>query len=188
VRALLRDCVRLPSSWSWLPLAGFGLPVLSWTTGVALGGAQPLTLGLVAFYVQDLIIFALIINIWEEMAWTGYFQRRAASRWGAVGGSLVATVAFTGIHVPLVLDGAAGTHEIASNLLFVVGVGMGVRLLIARVDPGSGRSPLTVGILHSSFNASASVLDPSHDWVRIVVTMGVGIGVAALASRRTSRA
>ena len=42
-RALLRDCVRLPSSWWWLLLAGFGLPVLTWTTGAALGGAQPLT-------------------------------------------------------------------------------------------------------------------------------------------------
>ena len=26
VRALLRDCVRLPISWWWLPLAGFGFP------------------------------------------------------------------------------------------------------------------------------------------------------------------
>src|SRR5687767_282514 len=31
VRALLRDCVRLPSSWWWLALAGFGLPVATWT-------------------------------------------------------------------------------------------------------------------------------------------------------------
>ena len=82
VRALLRDCVRLPSSWWWLLLAGFGLPVLTWTTGAALGGAQPLTWSLAAFYVWDLVTGALIINIWEEMAWTGFFQRRAASRWG----------------------------------------------------------------------------------------------------------
>lgn len=81
VRALLRDCVRRPSSWWWLPLARFGLPALTWTTGAALGGAQPLTWGLAAFYVGDLVIGALIINTWEEMAWTGFFQRRAASRW-----------------------------------------------------------------------------------------------------------
>ena len=179
VRALLRDCVRLPSSWWWLPLAGFGLPVVTWTTGAALGGAQPLTWGLVGFYVGDLIIGALIINIWEEMAWTGYFQRRAASRWGAVGGSLVTSVFFTGIHFPLALEGAAGANEIASNVLFLAGVATGVRLLIARVDPWSGRSLLTVGILHSSFNATETLLDPTHFWVRIATTIAVGIGVVA---------
>ena len=130
VRALLRDCVRLPSSWWWLPLAGFGLPVVTWTTGAALDGAQPLTLGLVGVYVGDLIINALIINILEEMAWTGYFQRRAASRWGAVGGSLVTSVFFTAIHVPLALHGATGAKEIATNLLYLAGVAVAVRLLI----------------------------------------------------------
>ena len=59
VRALLRDCVRLPSRWWWLLLAAFGLPALTWTVGAALGGAQPLTWGLVAFYTADLIIGAL---------------------------------------------------------------------------------------------------------------------------------
>jgi membrane protease YdiL (CAAX protease family) len=180
VRALMRDCVRLPSSWWWLPLAGLGLPVITWTTGTVLGGAQPLTWGLAAFYMADLITGALIINIWEEMAWTGFFQRRAASRWGAVGGSLVTSVFFTGIHVPLALDGAAGSYEIASNLLFLAGVATGVRLLIARVDPWSGQSLLTVGILHSSFNATETVLDPDYFWVRIVTTIAVGIGIAAL--------
>ena len=27
VRSLLRDCMRLPGPWWWLPLAGFGLPM-----------------------------------------------------------------------------------------------------------------------------------------------------------------
>jgi hypothetical protein len=40
--ALLRDCVRLPTSWWWLPLAAFAVPVATWTTGSALGGAKPL--------------------------------------------------------------------------------------------------------------------------------------------------
>ena len=109
----------------------------------------------------DLIIGALIINIWEEMAWTGFFQRRAASRWGAVGGSLVTSVFFTGIHVPLALDGAHGAREVATNLLSSAGVAIGVRLLIARVDAWSGRSLLIVGILHSSFNATETVLNPT---------------------------
>ena len=98
------------------------------------------------------------------------------NRWG----SLVTSVCFTGIHVPRALDGPAESHEIATNLLFLAGVAVGVRLLIARVDPWSGQSLLTVGILHSSFNATETVLDPDYFWVRIVITIAAGIGVVAL--------
>ena len=183
VRALLRDCVRLPDPWWWLPLAALGLPTLSWATGAALGGAQPLTWGLVAFYAADLVIGALVINIWEEMAWTGFFQRRAASRWGAVGGGLVTAVFFTAIHVPLALGGAHGAAQGATNLLFLAGVALGVRLLVARIDVWSSRSLLTIGILHSSFNATETLLDPAVDWVRIAVTVALGIGVVAFGMR-----
>jgi len=184
VRALLRDCVRPPSSWWWLPLAGFGLPFATWTTGAALGGAQPLTWGLAAFYLGDLVVGAVVINIWEEMAWTGFFQRRAASRWGAIGGALVTSVFFTAIHVPLAFAGADGAREIAGNLILVAGVATGVRLLIARVDPWSGRSLLTIGVLHSSFNASESLLDADYFWVRVAVTMAVGIGLVAFGKEK----
>jgi membrane protease YdiL (CAAX protease family) len=179
VHALLRDCVRLPSRWWWLLLASFGLPAVTWVIGAALGGAQPLTWSLVAFYTADLIIGALVINIWEEMAWTGFFQRRATSRWGAVGGGLITSVFFAGIHIPLALDGAHSAIQVATNLLYLVGVAIGVRLLIARVDPWSGRSLLVVGLLHSSFNAAENLLQPEFFWVRIVVTIALGIGVAA---------
>jgi membrane protease YdiL (CAAX protease family) len=188
VRALLRDCVRLPSAWWWLPLAAFALPVATWTTGAAMGGAQPLDRGLVRFYVLDLIIGAIVINIWEEMAWTGFFQRRAAGRWGVVGGALITSLFFTGIHVPLALEGVHDTGDLATNLVALVGVAVGVRLLIARVDVWSGRSLLTVGVLHSSFNASESLLDGDHFWVRIVVTIALGIGVIALGKHQHSSA
>ena len=61
----------------------------------------------------------------------------------------------------------------------LVGVAIGVRLLIARVDAWSGRSLLVVGLLHSSFNATENLLQPEFFWVRIVVTIALGIGVAA---------
>ncbi len=179
VRALLRDCVRLPSAWWWLPLAAFTLPVATWTAGAAAGGAKPLEWGLVSFYVTDLLIGAIVINIWEEMAWTGFFQRRATERWGAVGGALLTSVFFTGIHVPLALDGVHSLGDAVTNLVMLAGLATGVRLLIARVDVWSGRSLLTIGILHSSFNASETLLHPDYDYLRIVVTTAIGVGVVA---------
>lgn len=180
VRELLRDCVRLPRRWWWLAIAAFGIPVTAWMTGAAIGGARPLTGDLVEFYVLDLIIGALVINIWEEMAWTGYFQRRASSLWGAVGGSLVTSLFFTGIHLPLAFDGAPGAGEVATNVMLIAGVATGLRLVIARIDPWCGRSLLTIGVLHSSFNATETLLDPTFDWVRIVVTITAGICMIAV--------
>jgi membrane protease YdiL (CAAX protease family) len=180
VRALLSDCVRLPSSWWWMPLAAFALSVATWTTGAAIGGAKPLDWGLVGFYVADLVIGAVVINIWEEMAWTGFFQRRAAGRWGVITGALVTSLAFTGIHVPLALEDVHSTADAVTNLVALAGVSIGVRLLIARVDPWSGHSLMTIGILHSSFNASETLLDADHFWVRIVVTIALGVAVVAM--------
>jgi len=180
VRAMLRDCIRPPSRWWWLPLAGFGLPILTWTMGAALGGAQPLTGGLVVFYVGDLVLGALIINIWEEMAWTGYFQRHASRCWGVVSGSLVTSIFFVAIHLPLALDGVTSKGQAAANLLYLASAAVGVRLLIARVDPWSGRSLLTIGILHSAFNATETVLKPDYFWVRLAVTIALGVSAVAL--------
>ena len=121
------------------------------------------------------------------MAWTGFSQRRAASRWGAVGGALVTSVFFTAIHIPLAFAGADGAREIINNVIVLAGVAIGVRLLIARVDPWSGGSLLTIGVLHASFNASETLLDADHFWVRIAVTIAVGMGVVAFGSRRSDR-
>ncbi|HYP44179.1 MAG TPA: CPBP family glutamic-type intramembrane protease [Propionibacteriaceae bacterium] len=179
VRALLRDCIRLPSSWWWLPLAAFVIPVATWTAGAASGGAKTLDWGLVGFYLADLLIGAVVVNVWEEMAWTGFFQRRAAGRSGAAGGALITSLFFTALHTPLAFDDVRSLSELLTNLVAIAGVATGVRLLIARVDVWSGRSLLTVGILHSSFNGSETLLHPDYDYLRIVVTIALGAGVIA---------
>jgi membrane protease YdiL (CAAX protease family) len=186
VRDLLRDCLRMPRAWWWLPVAGFSLPALAWTTAALLGGAQPLTWSLVGSYFADLIIGAVLINIWEEMAWTGFAQRRATARWGTTGGSLITAVFFTGIHLPLAFDGAHSAAQVGSNILLVAGVATGVRLLIGRVDAWTGRSLLTVGVLHCSFNATETLLHPDYDWVRIVLTIAVAVVLTATARRPDS--
>jgi membrane protease YdiL (CAAX protease family) len=121
-----------------------------------------------------------VINLWEELGWTGFFQRGAVSRWGVVGGSLVTAVFFTAIHVPLTLGSAHDQVPVATNLLYLAVVAVGIRLLIARVDAWSGGSLLVIGILHSSFNAAEAVLEPEYAWVRVVVTAAAGLGVAGL--------
>ena len=67
----------------------------------------------------------------------------------------------------------------------LIATGIGLRLLIAAVDAWIAGSLLTIGILHSAFNATSSVVNPDHDWIRLAVTVVLGlVAVAVLARRR----
>ena len=180
VRALLRDAVRLPHPLGWGVAAALALPTLVWAAAAALGGAQPLTTDLLLGFVVQLVSGAIIVNIWEEMAWTGFVQRRAAARWGVSLGALVTAVLFAGIHLPLAFDGAGDAGDVAVGVTALLATGIGLRLLIAGVDRWSGRSLLTVGVLHASFNAAADLVDQEYDWVRYGVTVVLGVVVLGM--------
>jgi membrane protease YdiL (CAAX protease family) len=185
VVGLLRDAIRLPASWWWIPLAMFGIPVTVWLLGTALGVAQPLTGTLLLIVLVSLLTSAVLINIWEELALTGFFQRRAMARWGTIGGSIVTALVFASIHLPLGI--ASGSPAVGVAVLLIAA--LGIRLMIAGVDRWTGHSILTVGLLHGSFNATSSLLQPGADWIRIAVTLLLGIAVAvALRAQRTGSA
>jgi hypothetical protein len=150
VRALLRDAVRLPRPLWWAPVAAFTVPGLTWAVASGLGGAKPLTTDLLADVFVAFLSSLLVINLWEEMAWTGFAQRRAMARWGLVRGSLVIAVLFAAIHLPLAFDGAETAGDVAVGIGILIGTGVGLRLLIAGLHSWSGRSLLAVAILHAS--------------------------------------
>ena len=187
VRALLRDAVRPPRPLWWIVAAAFALPVTVWTAASALGGAQPLTGSLVSDFLVNLVSMAVIISIWEETAWAGFVQRRAMARWGTVNGSLATVVLFAGIHAPLAFQDASSVGDVAHGFALLFGTAVGVRLLVAAVDAWSAGSLLTVGVLHAAFNATADVIRPEYDWIRLTVTVATGVAAVALLvrSRRT---
>lgn len=180
VLALLRDAVRLPRPLVWLPASVVVLPAAVWVAAAILGSARPVTSELLVEFAVLVVSGALVINIVEETVWTGFAQRRAMAVWGALGGSLLAALLFAGIHLPLAFAGAHSVGDVGLGLVALVATAVGLRLLIARVDGWSGRSLLTVGFLHAAFNASSILVSPSYDWVRLAVT--VVLGVAAFAS------
>ena len=91
--------------------------------------------------------------------------------------SLILLCLLRRLHLPLTLGGARDPSQAAPDLLYLAGVALGIRLIIARVDPWSGRSLLVVGLLHSSFNATENLLQPDYFWVRIAITIALGIAV-----------
>ncbi|WP_153392677.1 CPBP family intramembrane glutamic endopeptidase [Ornithinicoccus halotolerans] len=185
VYALLKDAVRPSRPLWWTPLAVLVLPVLVWGTASLFGGAQPLTASLLIEAGVLFVSAALIINIWEEMAWTGFVQRRAMARWGLLIGSVVTGLLFAAIHLPLAFDGASGAGDVGLGVAVLLGTGIGLRLLIARLDVWSGRSLLTIGLLHASFNTTAVFIDPAYDWIRLGVTILLGVLAVTVPSRRT---
>jgi membrane protease YdiL (CAAX protease family) len=183
-RRLLADARRLPVPPVWGLVALLAVPGLTWGLAAVAGEATPLTPGLAAGLAVNIVSSVLLINLWEELAWAGFVQRRATVRWGVLGGSLTTAVLFAAIHLPLAFDGAAGPSEIAVNVAALLVAAVGLRLLVATVDLRSGGSLLAVAVLHASFNASGTLVDADHDWLRYTAVLLLGLGLVRLATSR----
>lgn len=189
VRAsLLRDCWRLPRPvWLLVPSLLL-LPVATWCAAATVGAAMPASGSLISGVVVNVISSLLIVNLWEEMVWTGFVQRRAMRSWGYLRGSVGTAVLFAAIHAPLAVDGAHDAADVAVNAGVLLGSALGLRLLVGALDLRGGGSLLAVGVLHASFNASALVVDPSQDWIRYLVTGLAGVVAGSFVVATTRKA
>jgi membrane protease YdiL (CAAX protease family) len=97
VRALLRDALRRPRPLWWGLFAVAALPVATWAAAAGFGGAHAPRTALLGGYAVQLLVTAILVNIWEETAWTGFVQRRLMARWGLARGSVVTAGMFAGI-------------------------------------------------------------------------------------------
>ena len=186
VKALLRDTVRVPRPLWLLVPAVLLIPAATSGLAAALGVNAEVSTGfLVNLAFANVLSSLLIVNLWEEMAWAGFFQRRATARWGYLGGATVTALLFTGVHLPLAFYGIHDPGDVAYNVAVMVISGIGMRLLIGAFDDCGHRSILALALIHATFNASSELLDPGADWVRYVATFTLGAG--AFAIRAASR-
>lgn len=179
VKRLLRDVVRVsPRSALLLVPALTLLPGLTWLGAELAGDSVPLTSALVVASLIDIASSLVIVNLWEEMVWQGFVQRRSSARWGFVRGSLFTTSLFVGVHLPLAFAVVDGRRDIGLGIAALVVSGIGLRFLLGAVDRWSGRSLLVVAVLHASFNVASDFVDPSADWIRYTVTAVLGLAAA----------
>jgi membrane protease YdiL (CAAX protease family) len=186
VKGLLRDTIRVPRpAWLLVP-ATLLIPASTGGLAAVLGLNADVSGGFVVnLAVANVLSSLLIVNLWEEMAWAGFFQRRATARWGFVGGAAVTTVLFTAVHLPLAFYGIEGAGDLGYNVAVMLVSGIGMRLLIGAFDEWGHRSILALALVHATFNASPELLDAGADWVRYVATFA--LGVAAVAVRAVGR-
>jgi membrane protease YdiL (CAAX protease family) len=186
VRELLRDTVRVPRPLWLLVPAALLIPAVTSGFATALGVNAGVSTGfLMNLAVANVLSSLLIVNLWEEMAWAGFFQRRATARWGYLGGATVTALVFTAVHLPLAFYGIHDAGDLGFNVAVMVISGLGMRLLIGAFDEWGRRSILALAVIHATFNASSELLDPGADWVRYVATLTLGVG--AFAVRATAR-
>jgi uncharacterized protein len=170
VRALARRYLRWRVGIQWYLLAFFGLPlvaILGISTGYGLAPFQALPRQGAALisYVVQVVLVAVLINVWEETGWTGFMFTRLQPRYGALAASLLVAVCFGGIHLPLLfVSGAVTTSKLTGGLLLlgivellVLG-SVPVRVLAAWVYNNTRGSLLIIGLFHSALDATTGVV------------------------------
>jgi membrane protease YdiL (CAAX protease family) len=116
---------------------------------------------LVTVFVPGVLVPFLLVNLPEEVGWTGFVQSKLQERHGPVLASLMVALPFALIHLPAYfVTGWISDEKLPlPSVLLLVGltavVAVFLRLLIMRLYNGSGGSILIVALFHSAFNMSS---------------------------------
>jgi membrane protease YdiL (CAAX protease family) len=139
----------------------------------------------VGVYLFLVFIFGgLLLNLWEELGWTGFLQARLMERHGLLVGSLLTALPFAALHLPLpYVDGQRGVTMVLSVLALVAAAPF-LRVLLGMVYRDTGGSLLAVGLLHAAFNASGALGIVAGGWQYLPAMALVTGGVALLRRRR----
>ena len=108
----------------------------------------------VAGQLLGLLVNLLLINLWEEAAWSGIVQTRLERRHGPVRAALLTAVPFALAHLPLHFIGDFTVGSLLTALVTLMIVCSLVRLMIGMVLRRTRYSILVVALLHTMFNRS----------------------------------
>jgi CAAX protease family protein len=156
VRSLFRRAFHWRVNPGWWLTVLLGLPVL--TVGLALlMGDQLRSIDVPSFLASQLMLLLvnfIVINLWEEVAWTGLFQTRLEERHNWLIAAFLTAIPFAAIHLPLqfFLGAPVAVASLAAAFGLYLLLGLLVRPMLAVFRRGTGDSLLLVGLLHSVFN------------------------------------
>ena len=156
VRSLFRRAFHWRVSPGWWLTVLLGLPVLTVSLALLMGD-QLRSIDVPSFLASQLMLLLvnfIVINLWEEVAWTGLFQTRLEERHNWLVAALLTAIPFAAIHLPLqfFIDQPVTPSSLAAAFGLYLLLGLLVRPLLAVFRRGTGDSLLLVGLLHSVFN------------------------------------
>ena len=166
-RDLLRRCLRWRVGVRWYLLAIFGLLAITLLGAIPFLGVAPLeSLArnwplLFTVFLPGVLVPFVLVNLWEETAWTGFMQHTIQEGRGPLLASAMVAPFFALIHMPgffvagFISDEKTPPSEFPAVLLQVgllAVFAVFIRVLIMWLYNGSGQSVLVVGLFHSAFN------------------------------------
>ena len=157
VRSLFARVFRWRFGIGWWLVVLFGLPVIALLLGLIFGGSlHTADLGLVLIkQLGSIVLAVVVINLWEETVWAGFFQTRLEARFNFVVAAVLTALPFAGVHVPLLLlDDHVSALSVLIGIAGLLILGIVVRLLMGVMLRAALDSVLAVGILHQIFDAS----------------------------------
>ena len=145
---------RIGVGWWLLVLAG--LPTLTLVFALLLGDTpQPVEMApFLTRQLAGLLVNLVLINIWEETAWSGVVQSRLQRRHGIVIAAVLTAIPFALAHMPLHFIGDFTPGSLLTALITLLIVCTLVRLMIGVFLRGTHGSILAVALLHTMFNRS----------------------------------
>ncbi len=166
----LRELRRSYTHWRvgahWYALALLALPMADLLAASLWRGLAPLVAFangwelLFTVFMPNALVGAVVINLWEEGAWTGFMLPRLQERWGALRSSAMVAVAMGLFHLPLVfiVGGVSdqpirpGQYWMYFALLFVGTIPF--RLLVTWLWNSTRGSVIVVALFHAAFNVT----------------------------------
>jgi len=167
VRDLLRRMLRWRVGVHWYLLALFGLLVVTLLGAIPFLGVVPLEALaqnwklLFTVFLWGVLVPFVLVNLWEETAWTGFMQHTLQERRGPLLASVMVAPFFALIHMPgffvagFINDEPTPFSQFPAVLLqvgFLAVFAIFIRVLIMWLYNGSGRSVLIVALFHSALN------------------------------------
>jgi membrane protease YdiL (CAAX protease family) len=191
VRELRRRSFRFLVSPIWYVTALVLLPLAAFAAAVAVEGTDVISTladepALAVGWIVEIATAYLLINLWEELAWSGFFLHRMQGRVGPIRATALTTWAQAAIHLPLLflLGGLSDTpitpdmYPIYLGALFILPLAN--RTVATWIYNRSGNSVPVVGLTHSAWNlATGSAMLPVLGAEPIVAYAGFAI-VAAI--------
>jgi len=156
VRALVHRMFRWEIGVRWWLIVLAGLPTLTITLALLMGDSfTPVEVApFVATQLAGLLVNLVLINMWEETAWSGVVQTGLERRHGIVTAALLTAVPFALVHMPLHFIGTFSPASLVAALVALLIICALVRIMIGVVLRGTRESILAVAVLHTMFNRS----------------------------------
>jgi uncharacterized protein len=198
VQALFSRSFRWRIGLVWWLVVVAALPAMSIALAVLLGDTLRMpSAGVLAWEMVEIAVAFLLINLWEETAWTGFLQTRLERRHRFFVAAALTVVPFAAIHMPLqLINGNADPAGLAQAFVLYLILGIIVRPLFGIVLRGSGDSVMAAALMHTFFNRSNNIdgivadllAGPNRSLAALIATLLLTIVLGIAIRHRLTRA